>query len=102
MRYDRYKAHRFSHRSPLVRNRGDTHAGGHSPFATVGDGVEVQEATGLHHLTVVFGHTLVWRLLTIAFIIATIRGRWSKPSQVFAVAAGIGYGLFLFAVFLWP
>lgn len=71
-------------------------------FATIGDGVEVPEATGLRHIIVAFGHTLVWALLTLAFSIATIRGRWSKPSQILAITAAISYGLFLFAVFIWP
>ena len=71
-------------------------------FATVGDGVEVSEATGLRHTVIAFGHTLVWALLTVAFVIAAVRGQWSKPSQIVAVAAAISYGLFLFAVFIWP
>lgn len=70
-------------------------------FATVGDGVEVSEATGLRYTVIAFGHTLVWVLLTVAFVIAAARGQWSKPSQIFAVAAAISYGSFLFAVFIW-
>ena len=71
-------------------------------FATVGDGVDVPEATGLRSVVIGFGHTLVWALLTVALLIAAIRRQWSIPSQIVAVAAAMSYGLFLFDVFLWP
>lgn len=71
-------------------------------FGTIGDGVEVSDADGLRKVIVDFGHLLVWVLLTIAFTIAAVRGRWSTPSQVAAITAGALYALFLFAVFLWP
>jgi len=71
-------------------------------FTTVGDAVEMAEATGLRYVIVTFDHTLVWALLAVAFIIATIRGRWSKLSQIFAVTAGVSYDTFFIAVFLWP
>ena len=71
-------------------------------FATVGDGVEVADAAGPRRLVVDLGHQLVWALLAGAFAVAAVRSRWGRISQTFAVAAGILYLLFLFAVFLWP
>ncbi|WP_312676592.1 hypothetical protein [Microbacterium sp.] len=71
-------------------------------FATIGDGVEVADATGLRRLVVDVGHQLVWALLAGAFAVAAARGRWGRIAQTLAVAAGILYLLFLFAVFLWP
>ncbi len=70
-------------------------------FATVGDGVEVPDATGLRAIIVDGGHTAVWALLTVAFAIAAVRGRWGRVSNGFAVAAGILYAVFLIAVFVW-
>ena len=70
-------------------------------FATVGDGVDVPGATGLRLAIVEGGHTLVWALLTVAFAIAAIRGRWTRPSNACAVAAGVLYAVFLLAVFAW-
>jgi hypothetical protein len=70
-------------------------------FATVGDGVEVPEATGLRAVVVDVGHTAVWALLTVAFAIAAVRGKWSPLSNRIAVAAGAVYAAFLVAVFLW-
>lgn len=69
-------------------------------FATVGDGVEVPEATGLRRLAVEAGHIAVWALLSVAFLIAAVRGRWDGPAGRVAVAAGITYALFLLAVLL--
>lgn len=71
-------------------------------FATVGDGVEVEAATGVRAAIVDHGHTLVWALLTVAFTIATVRGGWVRPAGAVAVTAAIVYAVFLFAVFLWP
>ena len=71
-------------------------------FATVGDGVDVRDATGLRRIVVDAGHTAVWVLLCCALTVAAVRARWSRPSNVLAVAAGISYLVFLFAVFLWP
>ena len=70
-------------------------------FASVGDGVEVAEATGLRSVVIEGGHTLVWVLLAIAFAIATVRAKWSRLSNVLAIAAGITYAAFLIAVFVW-
>ncbi|MDT0143596.1 hypothetical protein [Microbacterium sp. PRC9] len=70
-------------------------------FATIGDGVEVAEATGLRAAVIDGGHTLVWVLLTVAFAIATVRARWSRLSNAIAIAAGITYALFLVGVFVW-
>ena len=70
-------------------------------FATVGDGVEVPEATGLRAVIIDRGHTVVWILLTLAFAVATVRGRWSRTAGGLAVAAGLMYAVFLLAVFLW-
>jgi hypothetical protein len=70
-------------------------------FATVGDGVETPEATGLRLAVVDGGHTLVWALLTAAFAIAAVRARWGRLSNGLAVAAGIAYAIFLIAVFVW-
>ncbi|HYP73616.1 MAG TPA: hypothetical protein VEP72_05955 [Microbacterium sp.] len=71
-------------------------------FSTVGDGVEVPDATGVRRVIVDLGHQAVWALLAGAFAAAAARGRWGRPSQVLAVAAGILYLVFLSAVFLWP
>lgn len=70
-------------------------------FGTIGDGVEVPDADGLRALIVDGGHTGVWALLTVAFAIAAVRGRWTRTSNGLALAAGILYGAFLIAVFLW-
>lgn len=58
-------------------------------FVTIGDGVDVPEATGLRHLVITFGHTLVLGLLTVAFLIAAIRQRWNRTSQAVAVVAAL-------------
>lgn len=71
-------------------------------FATVGDGVEVADASGLRALVIDVGHTGVWALLTAAFAIAAVRSRWNRVSNGVAVAAGILYLVFLGAVFVWP
>lgn len=70
-------------------------------FATIGDGVEAAEATGLRAVVVEFGHTLVWALLTVAFTIAAVRGAWTRLAGGVAVAAAVAYVAFLSAVFLW-
>lgn len=70
-------------------------------FATVGDGVEVADATGLRATVIDGGHTLVWMLLAVAFAIATVRARWTRLSNAIAIAAGIVYAAFLIAVFVW-
>jgi hypothetical protein len=70
-------------------------------FATVGDGVDVPDAVGLRAVVVDGGHTAVWALLTVAFAIAAVRGRWGRVSNGVAVAAGILYAVFLIAVFVW-
>ena len=97
----------MSEPSPRVRRRWFTvaavvAAGVAVVFSTVGDGVEVPDATGARRVVVDLGHQIVWALLAGSFAIAAIRGRWSAASQVPAVAAGAVYALFLFAVFLWP
>lgn len=70
-------------------------------FATVGDGVDVPEATGARLIVIEVGHTGVWVLLATAFAIAAVRRRWSPLSNGIAVAAGILYAIFLVAVFVW-
>ncbi len=70
-------------------------------FGTIGDGVDVPEATGLRAIIVDVGHTAVWVLLTIAFAVAAVRGSWVRAAGAIAVAAGVLYALFLVAVFLW-
>lgn len=70
-------------------------------FATVGDGVDVADATGLRRLVVDTGHVGVWALLAVAFAIATARARWGRVSNGIAIAAGILYVVFLVAVFVW-
>ncbi len=69
-------------------------------FATIGDGVEVPGATGLRRVVVDVGHTAVWGLLTAAFGLAAVRGRWTRLANGLAVAAGVGYAVFLVAVLL--
>lgn len=69
-------------------------------FATVGDGVEVPEATGLRRIVVDSGHLAVWILLGGAFGIAAVRGEWNRASGVLAAGAGATYAVFLGAVFL--
>jgi len=70
-------------------------------FGTVGDGVEVSEATGVRAAVVDVGHTLVWALLAIAFAVAAVRGRWTPLSNRIALAAAAAYAVFLVAVFAW-
>lgn len=70
-------------------------------FATVGDGVDVPDATGPRALVVDVGHTAVWALLAAAFAIAAARGRWTPLSNRIALAAGAVYAVFLVAVFVW-
>jgi hypothetical protein len=70
-------------------------------FGTVGDGVDVPEATGLRAFVIDGGHTAVWALLTAAFAIAAVRRRWNPVSNGLAVAAGVIYAVFLIAVFVW-
>lgn len=69
-------------------------------FSTIGDGVDVPEATGLRALAVNLGHSVVWMLLTVAFAIATALARWSRVSNVIGIAAGVTYVVFLAAVFI--
>jgi hypothetical protein len=71
-------------------------------FATVGDGVEVADATGLRAFVVDAGHIAVWALLTVAFAVAAVRGRWTRVANGIALAGGAVYVAFLAAVFLWP
>ncbi len=70
-------------------------------FATVGDGVDVPDATGLRRVVLDTGHQLVWVLLGGAFAVAAARGRWSGVSQALALGGGVVYVVFLVAVFLW-
>lgn len=70
-------------------------------FGTVGDGVDVPDATGLRAFVIEGGHTAVWALLTVAFAIAAVRRRWNPVSNGLALAAGVIYGFFLIAVFVW-
>ena len=58
-------------------------------FVTIGDGVDVPEATGLRHLVIACGHTLAWGFLTVASLIAAIRQRWNRTSQAVAVVAAL-------------
>lgn len=69
-------------------------------FSTIGDGVDVPEATGLRSFAIEGGHTAVWVLLTVAFAIAAVRARWNRVSNIVAVAAGVVYAAFLIAVFV--
>lgn len=69
-------------------------------FATVGDGVAVDDATGVRKVVVDHAHTLVWVLLALALGAAAVAGRWTALSQVLAAAAGITYGTFLLSVFV--
>lgn len=71
-------------------------------FATVGDGVDVPDATGLRAAVVECGHILVWMLLTLAFTIAAVRGRWTRLAGLVALVAGLSYAVFLISVLLWP
>jgi hypothetical protein len=70
-------------------------------FSTVGDGVDVPDAAGLRRVIVDGGHIGVWALLTVAFAIAAVRGRWGRVSNGIALAAGALYAVFLIAVFVW-
>lgn len=70
-------------------------------FATIGDGVDAPEATGLRALIVAHAHTLVWLLLTVAFVIAAVCARWTRLAGAIALASAALYATFLIAVFLW-
>ena len=69
-------------------------------FATVGDGVDAQDATGARAAVVDHGHTATWALLASAFVVAAVRGRWARVSQGLATAGGVCYAVFLAAVLL--
>jgi len=71
-------------------------------FLTLGDGVNVPEATGFRRIIIDTGHPLVWGLLTCSFIVAAIYERWTRGAQILAAAAGVTYAVFLCAVFIWP
>jgi hypothetical protein len=71
-------------------------------FLTIGDGVDVVEATGVRMFVVEYAHTAVWGLLTVAFAAAAWAGEWRRLSNATAVAAGVLYAVFLFAVLFWP
>lgn len=69
-------------------------------FATVGDGVDVPQASGLRRVLIDVGHVAVWVLLSVALLLAAIAGRWTRASQMLAVTAGVLYLAFLVAVFV--
>lgn len=69
-------------------------------FLTIGDGVDVPDASGIRAFIVDCGHTAVWVLLSIAFAIAAAAAKWTRVSQAVAVTAGVIYVAFLLSVFV--
>lgn len=57
-------------------------------FATIGDGVDVPEASGTRIL-VDYAHIAVWVLLAAAFGVGAWHGRWGRVAEWFAGAAGL-------------
>jgi hypothetical protein len=66
-------------------------------FATIGDGVALQE-TGWRGLVADHGHTAVWALLAAACGIAAGQRRWSRAAGAVAAVALVLYLLFLAVV----
>lgn len=66
-------------------------------FATIGDGVQLQEP-GWRGLVADSGHTAVWVLLAVACAVAALRGHWSRTAGTLATAALGVYALFLLVV----
>jgi hypothetical protein len=69
-------------------------------LATIGDGVDTGDATGVRRLLLDHGHTLTWLLLALALGNAAVRDAWGPTSKVLAVGAAVSYVLFLAAVLL--
>lgn len=67
-------------------------------FATVGDGVDAPDASGLRRVVIDHGHTATWAALALAFGIAAALGRWQRLSQALALAGGGLYAAFLLSV----
>ena len=67
-------------------------------FLTLGDGSDAS-ADGWRGPVLEFGHALVWLLLTAGLAVAAVRQRWTRASSTMCGAAGIGYLLFLTALF---
>jgi len=67
-------------------------------FVTLGDGVDAT-AEGWRGAVLDYGHALVWILLATGLAVAAIRRRWNPASGALCAAAGIGYLIFLAALF---
>lgn len=67
-------------------------------FLTLGDGVDVQ-ADGWRGPVLEWGHALIWLLLAAGLGVAAARHRWNPVSAGLCGAAGVGYLLFLAALF---
>lgn len=67
-------------------------------FLTIGDGVDAT-AEGWHGAVLDYGHALVWILLATGLGVAAVRQRWNRASGGLCAAAGVGYLIFLAALF---
>lgn len=69
-------------------------------FATIGDGVNIPEATGTRRILIDYAHTAVWVFLAAAFGVGALTGRWGQVAQWLAGGAAACYLTFLVAVFV--
>lgn len=67
-------------------------------FLTLGDGVD-SSAEGWRGPVLEYGHAFVWILLAAGLGTAAVRQRWNRASSALCGAAGIGYLIFLAALF---
>ncbi|WP_395728017.1 hypothetical protein [Nakamurella sp.] len=67
-------------------------------FLVLGDGSDAS-ADGWRGPVLEYGHALTWLLLAAGLAVAAVRQRWGRASSALCGAAGIGYLIFLTALF---
>ena len=67
-------------------------------FLTLGDGSDAA-ADGWRGPVLEYGHGLIWLLLAAGLGVAAVRQRWNRASSALCAVAGIGYLVFLGALF---
>jgi hypothetical protein len=67
-------------------------------FLTLGDGSDAS-ADGWRGPILEYGHALVWLLLAAGLGVAALRQQWNRASSALCGTAGIGYLIFLGALF---
>ena len=55
--------------------------------------------SGVRFITVRWGHTLAWILLAVNFLLRGITPDLNGTSNIFAIAGGLVYGLFMYTSF---